>query len=75
MQLLEMYPRSWTGGALSDTTKVGVPYRAAKHRNEIKEELGGGHVGCKFHKKGSCNQADKQVYPRLSVAVLVLDEY
>ena len=22
------------GGALSDTTKVGVPYQAAKHRNE-----------------------------------------
>ena len=32
---------NWGGGVLADTTKVGVPYRAAKNRNERRKAAAG----------------------------------
>ena len=62
----ELRGRGGGGESLSDNTKVGVPYRAAKHDRRNSAAV---------TSATSCNHADKQAYPRLSVVVLVLDEY
>ena len=60
-------------GALSDITKVEMPYRAAKHRNERRNSAAVMSATSSICRALVTMQTNMHL--RLSIAVLVLDEY
>ena len=62
-------------GDLSDTTKVGVPYRAARHPNERRNSGAVMSATSSIYRALETMQPHRHNHARHFVAVLVLDEY